>query len=371
MFRIQISHQRIARTSAFLAAVFFLTSCAGSGVTKIGSGPNELPKELPKEFQDKFEIKDESALDPPPIPVALPSAVPPPVVATVVEIPAKGKKKGSKKKGEPAQAPVPPPSQAAAPTPLPLPPASGFVYPNRRPSREPIWISEKQVLEITYFGMSAGDFTLDVLPYKVIAGRKVYWIKGNAVSSKVFSLFYRLNDTVESFVDYETIFSHRFHILLDESKQTRDALELNDSEKGQTYYWNRWNHKDRGYTETKEFFPIAPFSQDSLSALYYLRTVPLPDGAVVTFPVVNEGKTWEAVVTVVRREVRDTPLGKVRCVVLKPETKYQGVLQKRGDSFIWLTDDDRRFLVRLEAKVRIGTVVANLKQVELGKPPTQ
>ena len=71
----------------------------------------------------------------------------------------------------------------------------------------------------------------------------------------------------------------------------------------------------------------------------------------------------------VRRETMDTPMGKVQTVVLKPETKYQGVLQKRGDSFIWLTDDHRRILVRLEAKVKIGTVIAALKKAEAGLSP--
>ena len=174
---------------------------------------------------------------------------------------------------------------------------------------------------------------------------------------------------VETFIDYEGIFSHRFHIVLDETKQARDALELYDQEKAETFYWNRWNHKERGYTETKEFDPVPRFAQDSLSVLYFLRAVPLPDGAVVTVPVVSEGKSWEAVVTVVRREAMRTPMGKVMTVVVKPETRYQGVLKKQGDSFLWMTDDDRRVPVRLEAKVKVGTVVANLTDFQPGTPP--
>ena len=34
-----------------------------------------------------------------------------------------------------------------------------------------------------------------------------------------------------------------------------------------------------------------------------------------------------------------------------------------------ITDDARRIPIRLEAKVKIGTVVASLKKVELGTPP--
>lgn len=320
-----------------VVALLLLSGCAGGTLNKIEGG-----HELPKELKERFEVRE--------VP---PEAVEQPKLA---QAEASGEKKGRKKtKAKSAKA-----SKTAA---------VGFAYPNRRPSREPIWIGEKQVYNMTYLGMSAGDVTLEVLPHKMVGSRKVYHARATAVSSSIFSLFYRLNDVIETFLDYQGIFSHRFHILLDETKQIRDSLELFDSEKGETFYWNKWNRKEKGYVETKETFPISPFSQDSFSALYYLRTQDLPDGAVIKFPVVSEGKSWEAEVTVVRREMMSTPMGKIQTVVLKPETKYQGILQKRGDSFLWLTDDDRKFLVRLEAKVKIGTVVASLKQVEPGTAP--
>ncbi|MEO5968517.1 MAG: DUF3108 domain-containing protein [Bdellovibrionia bacterium] len=244
-----------------------------------------------------------------------------------------------------------------------------FVYPTRRPAQDPIWQAERLTYGISYLGVGAGELTMEVLPFKTMANRKVYHVRGNAVSSSVFSLFYSLNDVIESFIDYEGLFSHRFHLVLDESKQKRDSLELNDSEKQQTYYWDRVTRTEQPLRETKKFSPIQPFSQDSISALYYLRTVPLTIGAIVTIPVVSEGNTWDAVCTVLRREVVGSPLGDISALVIKPEMKYQGVLKKSGDSFLWLTDDDRRIPLRLEAKVRIGYVVANLKRVELGTPP--
>jgi hypothetical protein len=331
-----------------------LVGCAGT-LGRIGGG-TELPTDLPKEMQDRFAIKDvpvvpTPTLDPTPTPMSAPV-----LVTDAPPKKEKGKKKKKGKHGKNAE-----PVAQASPEPV--------VIPDRRPGKDPIWIGEKATYSITYFGMEAGLFTLEALPYKQIDGRKVYHVKGTAESSKIFNLFYRINDSVETFFDFQGLYSHRFHLLLDESKQSRDALELNDSMKAQTFYWNRWKHVEKEYVETKEFKPIPRFPQDSLSALYYLRTVPLPPDSVVTFPVVSEGNMWEAVVTVVRREMLDTPLGRVQTVVLKPETKYQGILQKRGDSFLWLTDDDRRHLVRLEAKVKIGTVAAELKRLEPGNSP--
>lgn len=326
-----------------------------SGAVKVVNVNHELPSDLSKEYQEKFEIKDESErvsfLE------TSETAQPSRKVAMgdgkLLAL-SKIKGLGSRKGGKVALS-----MEAAAP----------FKYPLRRGGKDPIWISERLNYSIKYLGVSAGEFTLEVLPFKILAKRRVYHIRGTAISSTLFSLFYRLNDVVESFFDYDGNFSHRFHLVLDETKQKRDSLELYDSEKKQTFYWNRWHPKDSDFKESKEFGSMEPFSQDSVSALYYLRTVPLPDGGVVSFPVVSEGKSWEAVCTVVRREKIDSPLGLVSTVVIKPEMKIQGVIQKKGESLLWITDDDRRIPVRLEAKVKVGSISADLRKVELGVPP--
>jgi hypothetical protein len=331
---------------------------------------NELPVDLPKEMKEKFEIKDaalhSSSISP--SGAQTNGKVTPVVADASLAISESGKSQKNKSKKN-KENKVNRAEASAKSSSVATPAASNFVYPVRRPEKNPFLPGERLVFSINYFGMSAGDFTLEVLPYKVLSNRKVFHIRGTAISSAVFSIFYRLHDVIESYMDYDGEFSHRFHLKLDESKQTRDALELNDSEKSQTYYWNRWNHHKNGYKESKEFAPITPFSQDSLSSLYYIRTVPLKVGDVVTFPVVSEGKNWESVCTVLRKEEMSTPIGKIPAIVIRPEMKFQGVLKKSGDSSLWLSDDERRIPLRLEAKVKIGTVVANLKKVEFGQEP--
>ena len=244
-----------------------------------------------------------------------------------------------------------------------------FTYPNRRPKKDPIWVGEKLTYEVTYFGVPAGTFTMEVLPHKEISGRKVYHVKGTAISSNLFSVFYELNDAVETFFDYEGFFSHRFHLVLDETKQTRNSLEIYDSENKKMFFWNRWNHHKNGYSEKKDFYPMPRFPQDSLSLLHYFRTRKLVIGEKISAPFVSEGKSWKVDIHVDRRERMRTPLGRIETLVLRPKMYYKGILKQKGDSFLWLSDDDRRFLVRMEAKVRVGTVVATLKDFEPGIPP--
>jgi len=325
---------------AILLGCLFLSSCAGGSLRRIEDA-SDLPSEVQQDL-GQFEVREATAPRPAqPGQAAKPAPEPEPKYQ---------KKSKASAAAERRKAAVP----------------QGFVFPNRRPTQDPIRVGERAIYDISYFGMVAGEFSMNVEPFKEINGRKVYHIMGKATSSKMFGLFYKLNDVIESFIDYEGIFPHRFHILLDESKQKRNSLELFDSEKGRSFFWNRWDHHKRGYTEVKDFFPMQPFSQDSLSSLYYLRTLPLKDGDVVTFPVISEGKNWDAVVTVLGRETIDTPMGPMKTILLKPETKYQGILKKQGDSFIWLSDDDRRYLVKLEAKVKIGSIVGKLKRIEPG-----
>ncbi len=329
----------------FIILLSFLGACV-SGPIKPVTVSHELPADLSSDYKERFDIKEAGSRTPD-------SAVDP----ILIKISHKKKRHGHLRRFSQSHKYSSPKKVGE----------KIFVYPNRRPKKDPIWVNEQFTYNILYFGLPAGEMVVQVLPFKYMDNRKVYHIKGSAVSSSIFSLFYRLNDVLESFIDYNGFFSHRFHLVLDETKQTRDSLELYDSKKKQTFYWNRWTRKAQGYIETKVYSPIAPFSQDTVSALYYLRTIPLPTGAVITLPIVSEGKILEGVCTVVRREKVDSPLGRVAAIVIKPEIKFQGMLRKNGDSFLWLTDDDRRIPLRLEAKVKIGVVVANLKQVELGK----
>jgi len=339
----------MVKLRGFLSRLFWtsclgvtLFGCAGKEVTRVQDLDQSAKEEVevPHELLNRFKVTDAGAS---------PSPTPAPVLQVTESKRSKRKKKSLKK-------------QITSVDSIP------FQYPTRRPKVDPFWVGEKLTYAITFFGVQAGDLTLEVLPSKEVNDRKVYHLKGSAKTAAVFNWVYRLNDWIESYWDWDGLFSHRFRLVLDETKQSRDALELYDHQKKQSFYWNRRNHVTKGFSETKEYNPITPFSQDSFSALFYLRSLPLEDGKVYEFPVNTEGKSWDAVVTVVRREKCDYPGVKTQCIVVKPQTRYNGVMkQEHGDSFIYLTDDDRRFVVRVEAKVKIGTVVAELESVVPGE----
>jgi len=340
-----------------LLACLVVVGCATKQLERPKS-TDELTSELPPELQ-KFKVETELRKAEP---VVVPATTP--KVSGDELLVGKGKKASKKRRGKEKAvevAPVP----AAQPS-----PGLGFQIQNRRPQNghEPFPIGEKMTWNVGYLAFSAGTATSTVMPYNYINGRKVYHLEGTAKSSGIMNLFYSLDDVVETFIDFEGMFTHRFHMVLDETKQKRDSVEIHDLEKMDVFWWSRLNHAEKGFIEKKETSPIPPYAQDIYSALYYLRTVPLPDGANIKLPLIVEGKAVDAEVNVLRREECGTVVGKRTCVVVKPETRLQGVLQKTTDSFIWLTDDEQRLVVRIEANVKIGSISVTLEKYESGQP---
>jgi hypothetical protein len=335
-----VNSQRLAAVAAFVLAAFS-NSCASRGPTKIS--PEVV---LPKEFADQFEVRNVEDTSRAPL--------------TEAERKAQLKKKSKKGVGPWVLGPLELPGGKITP--------KNFQWPYRRPTKDPIQMGEELTYNISYFGVSAGELKLTVLPFKMINQRKVYHFRAKVESSKVFNLVYRLNDYIESFLDYEGLFSHRYHMVMDESHQTRDALELYDSVKGQTFYWNRWNHKDKGYQEQKELQPMTRFPQDAISIMYYMRLVPLEVGQKLSIPAAMEGKSWVLAGEVLRREEIGSPMGAVNAFVIKPVIMREGKDQKKGDILFYVADTESRYPIRLEAKVKIGTVVMELSRIETGVP---
>lgn len=326
----------------------FTVSCATQSLDR----PKTIDEstELPPELQ-KLKVETDIKEAPPPV-----AAVPP----------KKAKKRKIKKGATTTTGKDLTPSPE--PTPSPTGPQFGFKIKNRRrDTRDPFPVGETHIWNVGYLGFSAGTAIAKIESHKYINNRKVYHLHGTAKSSSIMNLFYSLDDIVESFIDFEGFFTHRFHMILDETKQKRDSIEIHNIENMSVFWWSRLNHAEKGFIEKKETHPITPYTQDMFSALFYLRTLHLHDGKVAKFPIAVEGKELEAEVEVVRHEECHTVVGKRRCAVLKPETKLQGVLQKTADNFIWITDDDQRLIVKIEANVKIGSIAVTLEKYEPGQ----
>ncbi len=319
------------RTVAIAFLFVLLTSCStNNGLRKFDD--SNIRKEIPAEVAEKFEVRDMSSLS------QAPAKQP---------IKAVAQKKLKSKKGS-AVSEV----------------QESSVPPMRRLDPMPFAEGEKLNYDIRYVGVTAATFNMEVLPAKVVNDRKVYHFSGHAKTVKFFELVYRVDDMIESFWDFDGLYSHRFTMNLDETKQSRKLIELYDYEKRKSFYWNRIDHSEKGFSEQKEQYDIKQWSQDPLSLLYYLRVVALPQkkGESIKIPVILDGKQWEAVMTFDRQEKISVGSRDFQANVYKLENYQNGEL-KNKDNTVWISNDEHRYFLRIEAKVKVGSFAIALDRI--------
>jgi hypothetical protein len=113
--------------------------------------------------------------------------------------------------------------------------------------------------------------------------------------------------------------------------------------------------------------PIAPRTQDVLSALYYVRTLPLEVGQAIALANHTDGKNYPLVIKILGRERVTVDAGTFDCLVVEPILRGPAIFTQKGRLTVWVTDDTTRMPVLMKSKVVIGYVSAVLKEYTLAK----
>jgi len=358
---------------AFFISAILLQGCASSRPkTDAQLGPI-------KEYEDRVKVKplDSSSPESTPVPLqtenipkegAKPKATPTPPPPIGIEPVIKKAIKKRKKKAEAQGAPPSDVAEAASSSKHFPDIEDGTNFIGRRPIADPFRIGEKVTLMVTYFGVSAGDATLEVKPFVEVNGRKAYHFYSKLNSSSVFSMFYKVDDYGEAFLDYEQMIPINFTISAVETKQIMDVRAFFDWKNMKVDYWRKRVTQEDGVQETKTQWPLEPFAQNTYSALQYIRLFPMKVGETYRYKVADDGKLWEVKAKALRKEILKTDLGTFPTTVVEPSVEVGGVFKPMGEVLFWFTDDDRKFLVKFEAKIKIGKLIGYLKGLDRGGP---
>ena len=227
-----------------------------------------------------------------------------------------------------------------------------------------VFIGEKMVFDVKYFNVTAGKIFLETKPIKKIGTRKAFHFYGRMISAPFYEMIYNLDDYVESFMDIETYIPIKYALIQRETKQDIDDLELIDTDKLKTYFWFK-KVKDEVVKDEKMETFVPRYLQDSLSPIFFMRGLPFIIGRVYEFPVVTRAKVW-----MVKIEVQSLEKIKVQdkweeAYRLKVETRFPGVLSKKGDIIFWYSSDAKKRFLKFEAKVKIGSIDGELVDYEL------
>ena len=196
--------------------------------------------------------------------------------------------------------------------------------------------------------MTAANATVTVKDKRSSFGSTAYYLvaEGQAVGllAALYSVYYK----VDSLVDIYTLLPQRGSVFSQEGRHRRTQVtRFNQAQRRASYETTTTSVFKREVRLT------AP-AQDPLSALFYLRTLPMRQGDTTAIAVVNDGDQYDTNITVAGRETIETPLGRQPAWKLIPRIiNSQG--KPAGDELaIWISDDARRLPLRIDARLDVG-----------------
>ncbi len=198
--------------------------------------------------------------------------------------------------------------------------------------------------------LTLGSGTLEVAGIDSLRGNETFRFRFRLQGKTVF---YSLDDVLESWVSTTDFNSHRF---------VQDFVE-NEKPKHRVYEI----FPDSGfYRESGRDGALATPGNplDDAAFFYFVRITPLEVGKKYVFDRYFKKDKNPVTIDVIKREKMDLPDGtKVQCLVLHPIIDTKGLFSKRSDTRIWLTDDERRLPVQIRTKFPFGTITLRLKDM--------
>ena len=239
-------------------------------------------------------------------------------------------------------------------------------FDGRRPLIDPFRVGEKIVHSVKYFKVQAGTLALEVRPFAFVNGKKSYNFTTSIKSSSFFSSFYAVDDYATTLMDFDTLVPSVYTMHVKESGQLREARALFDASTLKATFWDKKQTEKDGVQEKRIEWDMLPYSQNVYSAAYYMRMFQWDVGTENGFRIAHDGDNLIFKGKAIRREKITTKVGEFTALVIKPDIYLKGKFTPTGDIFIWLSDDDRKFILRIESEIKIGTLVSEIEELHKG-----
>jgi Protein of unknown function (DUF3108) len=213
---------------------------------------------------------------------------------------------------------------------------------------------EELVYRVDFIGITMGYARFRYQGKVSIAGKPAYHLNVRAWTSGVLSYIYPINETIDYYLDAETLAPIRQEFT--QREREKDDVALYDQETGRITYRYRQSGLIRKQVDT------IPSIYDPVSVAYYFRW---RDLGVENRPrnVYGGRKVYQISSRVLGNERIRTDHGEVDTIAVLPLIRRDGKPDDKGDLKIWFSSDARRVPVRLYAKfhkIKDWTLVGEL-----------
>jgi hypothetical protein len=208
-----------------------------------------------------------------------------------------------------------------------------------------------------HYGLiTAGYATLEVgSKTETVNGRKCHHIIGKGFTTSSYDWVYKIRDRYETFVDETALIPWRF---------------IRHVEEGDFYSHTetRFEHavKKAHYVNNKAevtSYNVPENIQDVISSFYYARTLnqkTLQVGSKIPLTNFLDQKTFNLQAQLLKRETVNVDGHKYKALKMKLLIEEAGIITDGSKVHFWISDDENKIPIRIEAELAIGSVKADL-----------
>jgi hypothetical protein len=178
--------------------------------------------------------------------------------------------------------------------------------------------------------------------------RPSYRIVVKMETNGTFSTVFKVRDWVTTYVDVNGLFPWYFERRIHEGSYRRhDRIDFD-------------HYHKKAFTR-KDTLDIDPYTQDTISIIYYTRVLPLSVGDKIDITNYSPNKVYHLRLEIDRREKIKVPAGTFDCYHIKPGIQPGYDEEARGQMELWVTADERKIPVQVKTDLPFGSLTMKLK----------
>ena len=226
--------------------------------------------------------------------------------------------------------------------------------------------NESLEFKVKYLSFNFSNASLNIKK-ETLNNKPVYHIIGSGTSSSFLSLFFKVDDHYETYIDTETFLPYKFVRNINEGGYKKNIIiDFDQDAKLATV-------NDYKRNTTKVFNTTTNTVHDMVSSFYFLRNhidssnLKVGDENSLNMFFDNENYTFK--LRFLGKETIRTKYGKKNCLVFRPLVMADRVFKEEESLTVWISDDKNKIPLKISADLAVGSITASLSKYSGLKHP--
>ena len=217
-----------------------------------------------------------------------------------------------------------------------------------------------------HYGIFNASYATFTLKRDTIKERPVFHAIGFGETTGLARWFFKVEDYYESYFDEKTGAPYKFIRNINEGGYTKN-IEIDFDHEQKTA-----SVLDKKKKETNDF-SIESNVHDLVSCFYFLRNYYPKNGLAVNeafdINMFFDNENYVFRLKYLGKETIESKFGKVNCLKFRPVVQSGRVFKEQESVTLWISDDNNRLPIRLQADILIGSIKADLERFKNLKHP--